>query len=681
MADSRSGSELDNLIQNIEQQPLDKRYQIAVTHIDQIENAAGLIKLINLLSEENRIAYILQYVEHVNSQREIVKVMEVLPKKYHDELVNAYIEQTETKITSEEHRNIFYLRQIFYLILSNIDARYSIDSILNKMTNDSIHKEMYAHTALTLAVLGGNISAASILLARNANPNQISRDNNETPFHLAVKQNNIEMVKLLLQYGADPFLRNANNQNAFMLVTNPEMLKILNESVEQFIKSVEEYTKRLKSVLGAPENKGLLDADAINFIKTNIMDDPQSPFLRFEQIKQINAKAKIGYLVSKTKRPDAENNYRKLLAKTEKKLHAKFRNFNDKVIVRDILVSGGLGEFDRKKRGEPEKDLVARMAAHVAESASVAIKAHLDDNFESDNVTIKPNCLNHITRLSFNEFSFYPSIEQGPLSKEGLIEFTNKLEEHAKTWPQNMHILAASVPVINENNEVYNIVFYVQCGKNPIINTTAKMAPSSLDNVYPGTANAYASTGSDEKYLERHIRNFLFPENNLKKIDVIENFIRTCLHDPNFKPNNDLEAVLRQQIDELKKGNMAAADHNINLIKDKIDEFKMLITDKATTIFSEFELLINKVPSATLSNEVTSTGNYYGGNIECKTVGGAVFTVNVDICVDHDYGIAKKTLHSKIKLTEETIEPTYIPTQTSQILTSATKEVITAQAI
>lgn len=78
------------------------------------------------------------------------------------------------------------------------------------------HSEAFSfikHTPLCLAVYTKNKDMVTFLLEEcKANPNQLNYDNN-SPLAMAVQQNNIELVKLLLSHNADPDLASSKEPN------------------------------------------------------------------------------------------------------------------------------------------------------------------------------------------------------------------------------------------------------------------------------------------------------------------------------------------------------------------------------------------------------------------------------------------------------------------------------------
>lgn len=175
---------------------------------------------------------------------------------------------------------------------------------------------------------------------------------------------------------------------------------------------------------------------------------------------------------------------------------------------------------------ESEFDVIVRMVNHIKHLTIYSILQHLKDNFvdanklintiieknsrelnrpltsletwlifkneiskENSVFQIHPQKLNNITRLSSNEFSFYPNVYRGPLTIAGLNLFVDQITEMAQHCPENLHLILASLPVKTAANNVHNIVVFAECGKEPKIHVLAKAHAAMLDPVYPNTLN------------------------------------------------------------------------------------------------------------------------------------------------------------------------------------------------
>lgn len=70
-----------------------------------------------------------------------------------------------------------------------------------------VHGKNSIGSALHIASLVGNVEAASFLLAKGLDVN-VANQYKDTPLHVAAKKGFCEMVRLLCEHGANPFLKN-----------------------------------------------------------------------------------------------------------------------------------------------------------------------------------------------------------------------------------------------------------------------------------------------------------------------------------------------------------------------------------------------------------------------------------------------------------------------------------------
>lgn len=307
-----------------------------------------------------------------------------------------------------------------------------------------------------------------------------------------------------------------------------------------------------------------------------------------------------------------------------------------------------------------------------------------------DILKMKANCEDNITRLSFNEFSFYPHETHGPLTTDGFNKFTKQLEKTASKLPENLHLLVASVPVVDTNNDVHNMICYVQCGNSPKINTFAKAVPSNIDFIYPGTANAFHTTGSNGEKIYREVVALTSrgdnPETN---IDDIKKFMKRAFNNPNFKPSDKLINMLNAYVNVLESmGDIKdLSDTQIDILTEnwnKILKELHIFRDATSKKNIEYNNLANdslgSLPNMTLTN-TSSPGNQYGGQLTAKTFGATPFIVSIDLCLDHLYGVAKNSFHKNLQLSRESIQPGTIPLQVSSMVTSASVPIIAENII
>ena len=81
------------------------------------------------------------------------------------------------------------------------------------------------------------------LLENGVNVNSLS-NKNETPLVDAVASNRLENIRLLMEFGADPFIKNINDQNIFDIINDPkycikngnEIIELINSYVGEDVK-------------------------------------------------------------------------------------------------------------------------------------------------------------------------------------------------------------------------------------------------------------------------------------------------------------------------------------------------------------------------------------------------------------------------------------------------------------
>jgi hypothetical protein len=106
-------------------------------------------------------------------------------------------------------------------------------------------------------------------------------------------------------------------------------------------------------------------------------------------------------------------------------------------------------------------------------------------------LSLRPDCLNKITRLLTPEFSLYT---RAPLSIEEFRKLYDAIKvTAARTKLSNLHFFLSSVALLVDDTHIINISFYVKGGPKPEIRLLVKKSISSKDDsVYPpGTYSHY----------------------------------------------------------------------------------------------------------------------------------------------------------------------------------------------
>ena len=133
------------------------------------------------------------------------------------------------------------------------------------------------------------------------------------------------------------------------------------------------------------------------------------------------------------------------------------------IIVSQSFKSTPRGEFNSPNKGESEEDLVMRMVNFVDELAKTAKAVHLKNNFHLEDhlYVMDEQKNNEVTRLSMPENTLYPGEQQGPLSLEGFKLLTHNLSKLAENYPDNLHLMIATVPVKDnpDNYEGYFLLY------------------------------------------------------------------------------------------------------------------------------------------------------------------------------------------------------------------------------
>lgn len=79
------------------------------------------------------------------------------------------------------------------------------------------------------------------MIENNAHLNVVGGPERSTPLHLAVSEDLAAIVKLLLEFNADPNRVDKNGKTASQLTANPTILKVIEKAKKRFQKEDESF--------------------------------------------------------------------------------------------------------------------------------------------------------------------------------------------------------------------------------------------------------------------------------------------------------------------------------------------------------------------------------------------------------------------------------------------------------
>lgn len=331
-------------------------------------------------------------------------------------------------------------------------------------------------------------------------------------------------------------------------------------------------------------------------------------------------------------------------------------------------------------RATAKHDKTARLLQAARQKAKEGHVKTLNTN----QAVMKPDCVNHITRVILNEFSFYPYHDFGPLSEEMFSELILKIENLAKNYPENLHLVLASFPVSNAQNQVYNTVLYVQCGPEPKIYPHTKSNPASVDPEYLGTRLPYLGSGSSGRRLEeiiklhrKYIKRGLHQNPVIIDMKQIDDLVRIWRSNPDYA--YDKGGIPKKEIEELEKivlrlKNATTFEAKTELAEELLFKLKSLELEirKRSLIFEAHgsgAIALNPALVASLP-AASGQGHVYAAQIPITTAGGVRASVFLEVCLEHCQQVAVKKLHAS--LTEKIKNKTRIDKSVSQIIVANT---------
>ncbi len=403
---------------------------------------------------------------------------------------------------------------------------------------------------------------------------------------------------------------------------------------------------------------------------------------------------------------------------------------NENIIIREIIAHHEIknhGEFSLENPpNEMRETTLARMIEFVAELAQKAIRIHIEDNFEpltgeekqtstsskaevetdhdeaiSCYGTMKSTHKNNLTRVTLNEFGFYPHPTSGPLTQDELQYILGKLDELAQKYPDNLHLSLGTLPVLYSENAVRNIGIYIQCGQHGAINVFSKAIPYNTDPIYPNTVNVDFSAENPTAWINdmslhlnkvtehfqnkfgvfiQNIQHANTPKyiNGLSKLvdatnNYIEHFKKLIKRDTKYKNLELLIAKttkLQNNFESMKRqGANIVQLYQVNeiLFGEIVDEY--LVFEKHH--LDARDALLRKIPNALLPDlkNQDKGATYYTGSFDCTTAGGAKFHMVAEICFDHALGVYRQKISNDINNSKSKGEYTY-PERVSHTIVS-----------
>lgn len=367
----------------------------------------------------------------------------------------------------------------------------------------------------------------------------------------------------------------------------------------------------------------------------------------------------------------------------QERLQKRLAQSQAQVMVRDIIVvgvgDGADGEFLYSKyHHEAESAIIGRMLAEIKALLQGVEVIHLEDNYHiSDGKLImREDKQNAITRMTTNEFYFYPEKRQGPISERGFKHLLREIDKMAGNSLENLHLILASFPVMNTKREVHNMVVHVQCGVSPRLTAFAKLTASENDIEYEATKIPYFMAA----YKVNH------------RIEKMNSLLSRIEKRQERYPGNLSIGDIKQLRLLVSLSGLEGSSTTLNLIDQLLDrsgDFGQLIKElgaKVDGLTREIQrqadsgrglALMSLKNNRSISSAKVSASNQpelpinYNGVIDCATVGRAIFTTAMDICLDHAYDISRR-MHSINMKQQASGGLNFIPTQISQVVTSNT---------
>lgn len=155
------------------------------------------------------------------------------------------------------------------------------------------------------------------------------------------------------------------------------------------------------------------------------------------------------------------------------------------IVITDDHYFGEFKELSLDGYSLDEKQRISSQAQRLYEQIEYyvlfASKEHRKNNCKPDSNQLDDSKLNTITRLITSEFFFYTHT---PLTLREFQLVQNKVNKLAQEQLINLHLALGSFAVRTPNDEIMNVVVYVECGPHPKFHFLVKNRIAEHDPIY-----------------------------------------------------------------------------------------------------------------------------------------------------------------------------------------------------
>ena len=135
----------------------------------------------------------------------------MVKKSYLLALLSLFIIISVTAASDEDPKTLIVYPPQAIFNASYAGDEETVRDILVSGTDKNL-RNSFGDTALHVAIFQENLTIVKLLLDYGFDPNAVAISNGNTPLHNAVASNNVAAARLLLQYGANKNIRARNGQ-------------------------------------------------------------------------------------------------------------------------------------------------------------------------------------------------------------------------------------------------------------------------------------------------------------------------------------------------------------------------------------------------------------------------------------------------------------------------------------